>query len=73
MSDKAFEVSLSAVTTIVLIWIAAAIALAVAGIAWIQIQTGWLILLTIFIGLVVLLAGGGTLLYLWGRNYMARG
>jgi hypothetical protein len=73
MTDRAFELSLSTVTALVVIWIMAGSGLALAGIAWAHIQTGWLVFLTVLSGLAVLLVGGGTLLRLWGKNYMARG
>lgn len=66
MSDKVFEVSMTALAFLVLAWIVASIVLAVLGIPFIAV--GW----AIFIGLVVLILGGGTLLYFWGKDYMSR-
>jgi len=73
MSDKIFEVSFCTLAAAVIIWIAAGIALTAVGLPWANVQTPLLIFLTILIGLIVLMVGGGVLLYLWGRNYMARG
>jgi hypothetical protein len=73
MTDKSFELSLSSLAAIVLLCVATGIALGLAGISWIAVETPWLIFLTVAIGLVVLIVGGGTLLYFWGKNYMARG
>lgn len=67
MSDKLFEISLTTLAALVLIWIICSIILVIVGIPWIGI--GWDILL----GLIVLIFGGGTLLYFWGKDYMARG
>jgi len=66
MSDKVFEVSLTTLAFLVLAWIVASIVLAVLAIPFIAV--GW----SVFIGLVVLIFGGGTLLYFWGKDYMSR-
>ena len=67
MRDKTFERSLTALTALTLIWIIASIVMAVLGIPFISIGGA------IFIGLLVLIFGGGALLYFWGKSYMARG
>jgi hypothetical protein len=66
MSDKVFEVSLTTLAFLVLAFIVASIVLFIAGIPFIQI--GW----SVFLGLLVLILGGGTLLYFWGKDYMSR-
>jgi Mg2+ and Co2+ transporter CorA len=66
MNDKVFEVSLTTLAILVLAFIVAAIVLDIVGVPFLQI--GW----AIFFGLLVLILGGGTLLYFWGKNYMAR-
>jgi len=66
MSDKVFEVSLTTMAFLVLAWILASIVLTVVGIPFIMI--GW----AVFLGLLVLILGGGTLLYFWGKDYMSR-
>jgi hypothetical protein len=66
MSDKVFEVSLTTLAFLVLAWILASIVLTVVGIPFIMI--GW----AVFLGLLVLILGGGTLLYFWGKDYMSR-
>ena len=73
MSDKIFEVSLCTLAAAVLVWMVAGIVLAVIGYPWADVDTPLLIFLTILIGLVVLIVGGGALLSAWGKNYMARG
>jgi hypothetical protein len=45
----------------VLVWIISGIIFRLLGIPWVIIT-----------GLVIWLAGNGTLLYYWGRNYMSR-
>ncbi|MBN2462661.1 MAG: hypothetical protein JXB43_03575 [Dehalococcoidia bacterium] len=61
MSDKTFEWSLTALSLIALLWIVLGSILGVLSITW-----------AIITGLVVLIMGGGTLLYFWGKNYMSR-
>jgi hypothetical protein len=61
MSDKTFEWSLTALSLIALLWIVLGSILGILSITW-----------TIITGLVVLIMGGGTLLYFWGKNYMSR-
>ena len=72
MSDKVFELSLSTLAGIVMLWIVAGVALGIAGIRWADIEISLLIFLTTLIGLLVLILAGGALLYYWGKNYMAR-
>jgi uncharacterized membrane protein len=67
MNDKVFEWSLTTLAALVLLWIIASIVLTIVRIPFIMI--GW----AIFIGLIVLIFGGGTLLYFWGKDYMSRG
>jgi hypothetical protein len=73
MNDKTFEFSLTSLAVIVLACIVLGIVLAVMGMPWLSVDIPLLIFLTILIGLAVLIVGGGTLLYFWGKNYMARG
>ena len=73
MSDRIFEVSLISLAALVLAWIIASISLAVAGMCWVNLDTPVLIFLTVFMGLAVLISGGGILLYFWGKSYMSRG
>lgn len=61
MSDRLFERSLSGLTLLVLIWI-------ILGIVFRVLPWGWVLV----IGFVVEIGGGGTLLYYWGKSYMAR-
>jgi hypothetical protein len=73
MSDKIFEVSLCTLAALTLVWIVGGIALAAMGYPWADVGIGLLIFLTILMGIVVLIVGGGALLYFWGKNYTARG
>ena len=66
MSDKTFEWSLTALFILCMLWIVLGIVLKVLGYLWMGI--GW----SIITGLLVLIVGGGTLLYFWGKNYMSR-
>jgi hypothetical protein len=63
MSDKTFERSLTALSIIALLWmvLGGIFFYWVLGIAWV-----------IIIGLVVWIAGGGTLLHFWGKKYMSQ-
>jgi len=63
MSDKTFERSLTSLSIIALLWmvLGSIFFFWVLGIAWV-----------IIIGLVVWIAGGGTLLHFWGKKYMSR-
>ncbi len=63
MSDKTFERSLTALSIIALLW------MVLGGIFfyWVLGIAG-----VIIIGLVVWIAGGGTLLHFWGKKYMSR-
>jgi hypothetical protein len=72
MSDRIFEASMVTLFWLVVAGIIAGIALAVAGIRWANLELPMLIFLTVIIGLVVLILGGGALLYFWGKNYMTR-
>lgn len=66
MSERTFEVSLTTLAALVLIFIIASIILPMLGMVFIPV--GWAVL----IGLVVLIFGGGALLYFWGKDYMSR-
>ena len=61
MSEKVFERSLIALSVAALLWMLLGSISGILGIAWV-----------IIIGLVVWIAGGGALLYFWGKNYMSR-
>jgi 5-bromo-4-chloroindolyl phosphate hydrolysis protein len=61
MSEKVFERSLIALSAAALLWILLGGIFGILGIAWV-----------IIIGLVIWIAGGGALLYFWGKNYMSR-
>jgi uncharacterized membrane protein len=61
MSDKVFEWSLSALSIIAILWMLLGSLFGILGVAWV-----------IIIGLVLWIAGGGVLLYFWGKNYMSR-
>lgn len=62
MSDKTFEWSLTSVSILSILWMVLGSIFGIMSIA-----------LIVIIGLVVWIAGGGTLLYYWGKDYMARG
>ena len=66
MSDKTFELSLTLLTVLVVLWIILGIVFRIQG--WFPIGVGWVIL----IGLAVELVGGGFLLHYWGKSYMER-
>lgn len=72
MSDSVFEAGIVIIFWLVIAWIIAGIAMAIAGIRWATLELPLMIFLTVIIGLVVLILGGGTLLYFWGKNYMSR-
>jgi len=61
MSDEVFEWSLTALSIIVILWMLLGSIFGVLAVAWV-----------IIIGLVFWIAGGGALLYFWGKNYMSR-
>ncbi len=63
MSDKTFERSLTALSIIALLWLV----LGSIFFYWVLGIAG-----VIIIGLVVWIAGGGTLLHFWGKKYMSR-
>jgi hypothetical protein len=60
MSDKAFELSLTAVSIMAVLWM-------VLGSIFLLNEI-W----AIIIGLIVWIAAGGVLLHYWGKNYMSR-
>ena len=61
MSDKTFELSLTALSIIAIIWMILGSIFLITGVFW-----------SIVIGLVIWIGGGGALLYFWGKDYMAR-
>jgi 5-bromo-4-chloroindolyl phosphate hydrolysis protein len=61
MSEKVFEWSLTALSTVALLGMLLGGIFGILSIAWV-----------IIIGLVVWIVGGGALLYFWGKNYMSR-
>jgi 5-bromo-4-chloroindolyl phosphate hydrolysis protein len=61
MSEKVFERSLISLSAVALLWMLLGGIFGILGVAWV-----------IIIGLVVWIAGGGALLYFWGKNYMSR-
>lgn len=61
MSDKLFEWSLSSLSILAILWMVLGSIFGVMGITAV-----------IVLGLVVWIAGGGALLYYWGKDYMAR-
>ena len=63
MSDKTFERSLTSLSIIALLWMV----LGSIFFFWVLGIAG-----VIIIGLVVWIAGGGTLLHFWGKKYMSR-
>ena len=60
MSDKTFELSLTTLSILAILWIVLA-SIFIFDAIW-----------AIITGLVVWLIGGGILLYYWGRSYMSR-
>jgi hypothetical protein len=72
MSDRIFEVSLTSLAALALAWIIAGVSLSAAGMRYVNLDTPVLILLTVFMGLAVLISGGGILLHFWGKSYMSR-
>jgi hypothetical protein len=61
MTDNVFEWSLTALSIVALLWMIFGGISGILGTAWV-----------IIIGLVFWIAGGGALLYFWGKNYMSR-
>jgi len=61
MSDKTFEWSLTSLTILAILWMVLGSIFGVLGIGWVIIT-----------GLLVLIVGGGALLYFWGKDYMSR-
>ena len=62
MSDKTFEWSLTSVSILAVLWMVLGSIFGIMSIA-----------LVVIVGLVVWIAGGGALLYYWGKDYMTRG
>jgi hypothetical protein len=61
LSDRLFELSLTGLTVLVVLWIGLGIWRGIMG--W-----GWVVL----IGIVVEIVGGGFLLHRWGKSYMEK-
>jgi len=61
MSDRTFEISLTGLIALVVLWIILGIVFGIMG--WLPV---------VLIGLVVGIVGGGFLLHYWGKNYMER-
>jgi 5-bromo-4-chloroindolyl phosphate hydrolysis protein len=61
MNDKVFEYSLTALSILALLWMLLGGILGILSLAWV-----------IIIGFAIWIAGGGALLYFWGKNYMSR-
>lgn len=72
MTDSLFKFSLTLLFWIVLAAVLIAIVLGAMGMPWLYLALPALVLLTIFIGLVVLTIGGSTLIYFWGKRYMSK-
>lgn len=62
MGDKLFELSLTGLTVLVVLWIVLGIMFKVMG--WLPV---------VLIGIVVEIVGGGFLLHRWGKSYMEKG
>lgn len=73
MSDSLFKLSLSLLFWLVLLLCSGAIVMSAMGLPWLDIEQPALIIITVLISLIVLLLGGGTLIYIWGKRYMAKG
>jgi len=73
LSDNTFKFSLTVLFWLVVALIVAGIALGAMGMPWLNADQPALVFLTILTGLIVLIAGGGVLIYIWGKRYMARG
>jgi hypothetical protein len=73
MSDKAFKFSLTLYFWLVLALVITGIGLGAIGMPWINADLPALVFITLLTGLIVLLAGGGALVYIWGKRYMAKG
>jgi len=61
MSDRTFEISLTGLIALVVLWIILGIVFGIMG--WLPV---------VLIGLVVGIVGGGFLLHYWGKSYMER-
>lgn len=61
MSDKIFELSMTSLTILAVIWIAVAIIFNLLDPFW-----------AIISGIVVEIIAGGALLYFWGKSFMER-
>jgi len=61
LSDRLFELSLTGLTVLVVLWIGLGIWRGIMGWGWV-----------VFIGIVVEIVGGGFLLHYWGKRYMEK-
>ncbi len=73
MSDNVFKFSLSLLFWLVLALVIAGIVLGIMGLPWLNADPPALVFFTLLAGLAVLIAGGGALIYIWGKRYMAKG
>jgi hypothetical protein len=73
MSDSAFKIILTLLFWLLSALVIAGIALGAMGMPWLNADLPALIFLTVLIGLIVLIAGGAALIYIWGKRYMAKG
>ena len=72
MSDKTFKFSLTILFWLVLILVIAGIVLGAMGMPWLYADLPALVFLTLLTGMIVLIVGGGVLIYIWGKRYMAK-
>jgi hypothetical protein len=73
MSDGIFKFSLILLFWLLLALVIAAIALGAAGMPWLDAELPVLVLITLFAGLLMLVLGGGALIYIWGKRYVSKG
>jgi hypothetical protein len=66
MSDSIFRWSLTIFTGVTFVWILGCVAISILGLP--SFDLVWEML----IALILLIIGGGTLLYFWGKSYMSR-
>ena len=72
MNDSVFKFSLSLLFWLVLALCLAGIVLGSMGMPWLNADQPALVVLTLLISLAVLILGGGTLIYVWGKRYMSK-
>ena len=73
MSESTFKFSLTALFWLVIALVIAGLTLPAAGIYWTNTDLPALVVFTLLAGLIVLILGGGALIYIWGKRYMAKG